>query len=177
MGGLDRGEAASALACEVFNVPFIDHPEKELEERSREANSILYENKGKQGTTISIVVIDKKKYTYYALSIGDSRIYKYSKLTLEQLSVDDSPSPLSPAISRALGIAQNISNLDIISGKTAKGDSWLLSTDGIHSFISDDDIQETIQLYKRHSIVSELVKQAIHRGSGDDMTIIFCVIN
>ncbi len=177
MGGLERGEEASALACGVFNVPLIDHPGKELEARAKKANSLLYSDREKQGTTIAIVVIDKKKYTYSALSVGDSRIYKYSKLALDQLSIDDRPSPLSSAISRAIGIEQFISNLDIISGKTTEGDSWLLSTDGIHSFVNADDIKETIQLYKNHSVVGELAKQALHRGSRDDMTTIFCVIN
>lgn len=177
MGGLEKGEEASALACEVFNVPLIDHPGKELEARAKEANSLIYNDREKQGTTIAVVVMDKKKYTYSALSVGDSRIYKYSKLALEQLSVDDSPSPLSSAISKAIGITPFITNLDIISGKTTKGDSWLLSTDGIHSFVNADDIKETIQLYKKHSVVGELAKQALHRGSGDDMTTIFCVIN
>jgi len=177
MGGLERGEAASALVCEIFNVPLIEHPGSELEERAKKANLLLYSNREKQGTTIAIVVIDKKKYTYSALSVGDSRIYKYSKLALEQLSIDDRLSPLSSALSRAIGIDQHISNLDIISGKTRKGDSWLLSTDGIHSFVNADDIKEIIQLYKKHSVVVELAKQAIHRGSGDDMTTVFCVIN
>lgn len=177
MGGLERGEAASALVCEIFNVPLIEHPGSELEERAKKANLLLYSNREKQGTTIAIVVIDKKKYTYSALSVGDSRIYKYSKLALEQLSIDDRLSPLSSALSRAIGIDQHISNLDIISGKTRKGDSWLLSTDGIHSFVNADDIKETIQLYKKHSVVGELAKQAIHRGSGDDMATVFCVIN
>ena len=138
MGGLERGEEASALACEVFNVPLVGHPGKELEARARNANSLIYNDREKQGTTIAIVAIDKKNYTYSALSVGDSRIYKYSKLALEQLSIDDSPSPLSAAISRAIGINPFITNIDIISGKITKGDSWLLSTDGIHSFINGD---------------------------------------
>lgn len=177
MGGLAEGEVASALVCRIFNAPIADNPEKELEARAKKANSLLYSSEVKQGTTIAIVVIDKKTFTYYTLSVGDSRIYKYSSLALEQLTVDDSSTPYSSALLRFLGFTRNISNLDITSGKTAKGDSWLLSTDGIHSFVNNDDIRETIQLYKRHSVVGELAKQAFHRGSGDDMTTMFCVIN
>lgn len=180
MGGLEMGETASAEVCKIFNVSIEKSPEQELLVRAKEANSLLYRQKEKQGATISTVVIDKRDGMFFALSIGDSRIYKYCNLRLDQLSIDDKPSyPLfSPAnaITNAIGLRESINNLDIISGETATGDSWLLSTDGIHSFVQADDIRETIQLYKKHYVVSELAKQALNRGSTDDITTIFCVI-
>ncbi len=177
MGGLEGGESASALVCRLFNEPLTDNPENELRERAKIANSLLYNDERKLGTTIAVLVIDKKQSVYFALSVGDSRIYKYSDFSLEQVSTDDSFYPNASAISKAIGINSSLSRLEIISGETRRGDSWLLSTDGIHSFVKNDDIKETIILHKKNNITVEIAKQALNRGSGDDMTTVFCVIN
>lgn len=180
MGGLEVGEIASAKVCKAFNVQIVENPEQELICRAEKINSVLYNQSERTGATISVIVIDKKENMFFALSIGDSRIYRYRKFKLVQLSVDDK-SPLqgynlANVITNAIGIKASLDNFDIISGKTEKGDSWLLSTDGIHSLLSAGNIKEIIQLFDKHYVVGELAKQAINRRSEDDLATIFCSI-
>lgn len=180
IGGLEMGETASAEVCKIFNAPIKEHPEQELAARAKKVNLTLYTRKEKQGATLSVVVIDKKDNRFFAISIGDSRIYKYSKLKLVQLSTDDNPLctqfNLGNIVTNAIGLKKTIKNMSIILGEATRGDSWLLLTDGVHSFVGEGDIKETIQLFKKHRVVGELANQAINRGSEDDMAAIFCII-
>jgi serine/threonine protein phosphatase PrpC len=178
MGGLEYGESASAEVCKIFNAPIDGDPKQHLQSKTLQANKRLFSQKDRQGATLSVVAIDRESGIYYALSVGDSRIYKYSKLNLVQLSEDDTPLPSEAqtslnVITKAIGIKEEIAGLDIITGQLSKGDSLLLTTDGIHSSLNTDDIKETIQLFKKTQVVHELTKQSINRGTGDDMAAIY----
>lgn len=182
MGGLEYGESASAAVCNIFNAPIDGDPKQNLINKTVQANSLIFSHEERQGATVSVVAVDRVSGTFHALSVGDSRIYKYSKLKLAQLSEDDTPLPskvqiLMNTINKAIGIKEEIGDLDIISGHLSKGDSLLLTTDGIHSSLNKDDIRETMQLFKKTQVVNELTKQAIYRGAGDDMSAIYLVIS
>jgi protein phosphatase len=179
MGGLYHGEEASNEICRIFNNPIKQQPQKSLRYRAEEANTTLFGRKEKQGTTLSVVAVDKKDKSFYCLSIGDSRIYTYRQSQLNQISTDDKPTCLafSPnIISNAIGLKETIGELNIISGEFFIEDLWLLTTDGIHTYIDSASIKETIQLYNKHLVVGELAKQAINRGSQDDITAVLCCI-
>lgn len=180
MGGLELGETASLEVCRIFNAQIIKHPEQELKCRANVANLKLFMMDERLGTTLSTMVIDKQKNIFYALSVGDSRIYKYTKFELHQISVDDTPEDTmgkyDNRITNAIGLRKTLPNIDIISGSTNKGDSWLLTTDGIHSFVDNKSIKETLQIFRTGNVLNELAKQAINRGSGDDISAIFCAI-
>ena len=181
MGGLEYGEAACAEVCKTFNSPITGDPSQHLLSKLARANEKLFSQKDKQGATLSVIAIDKFNYTYSALSVGDSRIYKYSNLQLSQLSTDDKPllgqSPMfASALTKAIGIREEIPDLSVITGILANGESILLTTDGIHSSLDDSEIRETIQMFNKAHVVNELARQAILHGSKDDMSAIFMYI-
>lgn len=179
MGGRHHGEEASNEICQIFKNPITQQPEESLRERVEKANTMLFGMDEKQGTTLSIVLLDKKDQKFFCLSIGDSRIFTYRKSLLKQISKDDKPAYFASSpniISNAIGLKETIDNLDIISGHFQIEDYWLLTTDGIHTHVDSSSIQETIQLHNKHLIIGELAKQAINRGSTDDITALLCRI-
>ncbi|HAS87939.1 MAG TPA: hypothetical protein DCS48_01325 [Desulfovibrio sp.] len=181
MGGLEDGEVASRIVCNSFDKAVINNAKHELNERAILANSAIFSEQTKRGATAAIAIIDKETLKFYGISIGDSRIYKYSNLKTTQLTIDDIPrynnsDKMRNYLTEALGLRYQIHNLKIISGHISKNESLLLTTDGIHSFLTEQDIQESMQLFSKTQILAELTEQALNRGSNDDMTAIFVTL-
>ena len=181
MGGLDNGEVACTEACRAFNTPLLHSPAQELISRAKAANHSLRVGPEKQGVTVSIVIIDKYEMDYYALSIGDSRIYRYYDLKLEQISEDDKPligksSIFSSSITNAIGISDELNDIEIISGKVKDNDKWLITTDGIHDKLNEKFIKDIIMMSNKSLVTIEIAKQSINRASQDDLTAIFFLI-
>jgi serine/threonine protein phosphatase PrpC len=178
IGGLEYGEIASSEVCEFFNVQIISYPEQFLLDKAEKANEHLFSSAIRRGATLTAAVIDKQSDNFWALSIGDSRIYHYTATRLIQLSADDkylSKNIFAPnnIITKAVGIKEKIPTLKVLTGKLKKGESLLLTTDGIHTAINNEDIKETLQFFKKNYILNELTKQALCRGSEDDMAAIY----
>ncbi|MDX8398981.1 MAG: PP2C family serine/threonine-protein phosphatase, partial [Gallionellaceae bacterium] len=93
--------------------------------------------------TLSAIVI--KSTTVHILHVGDSRVYRLRGNTLEQLTIDhrhwltDEKSYLS----RALGINPQL-DIDYQSLPLDKGDIFLLATDGVYEYVSNDLIINTM---------------------------------
>jgi len=95
-------------------------------------------------TTLSILII--KSRTAHIFHVGDSRIYRYRDSELEQLTNDhriwgnDNKSYLN----RAMGIDLHL-DIDYKKVDIEKNDIFLLSTDGIHDFIKQKDLQSVLE--------------------------------
>lgn len=122
-------------------------------------------------TTFSAVIV--KSRTAHMLHVGDSRIYRLRNEQLELLTQDhqhhraDGQSYLT----RALGIDHRL-DVDYRSVETQIGDLFLLSTDGLHGFISQPELSEALS--KDHdnleSLAKQLVDQALASGSDDNIS-------
>jgi serine/threonine protein phosphatase PrpC len=93
MGGLVGGGAAASIAVAEFATAFLRSSRLDTSERLQraawKANTAVYSKfEGRGGTTISAICSDSRNI--YALNIGDSRVYGFSRgRKLEQLSTDD----------------------------------------------------------------------------------------
>ncbi len=206
MGGHNAGEVASELAvtsiCEVLNEvlsPEIkDNCGMDFKEVVHEA--VVYANDeinqhakehpecSGMGTTIVMALFHNDSVIF--ASVGDSRIYRFRKGELKQVTIDHSlvqdmvdngymseeealNSNNRNLITRALGIAEDV-KVDVTEHETEKNDIYLLCSDGLSDMIDDELIFSTLvksrQNLKRAG--EDLVKLAKEHGGHDNVSVI-----
>lgn len=211
MGGHNAGEVASELAVasvrealeEILSPEIKDVCEIDFKEVVHE--SVVFANdeinlhakthpecKG-MGTTIVLALFQNNKVIL--ASVGDSRIYRFRKGELKQVTTDHSlvqemidngymseeeaiNSTNRNLITRALGIAEEV-KVDVTQADVEKDDIYLLCSDGLSDMITDDLIFSTLvkarQDLKRAS--EELVQQAKEHGGHDNVSVILVACN
>lgn len=121
-------------------------------------------------TTFSALVI--KAAGAYVFHIGDSRVYQMRDDELTQITRDHS----SPAgngnryLSRALGMDTNL-DIDFHRLDIRTGDKFLLTTDGVHDWLSSRQLLDLLKGCPDHeSCCKEMIKAAIAAGSDDNVS-------
>ena len=206
MGGHNAGEVASELAVSSINdaLEEILSPEVkdtcDIDFKEVVHESVIFANdeinlhakthpecKG-MGTTIVMALFHDD--AVILASVGDSRIYRFRKGELKQVTTDHSlvqemidngymsqeeamSSTNRNLITRALGIAEEV-KVDVTQEEIEKDDIYLLCSDGLSDMINDELIfsilVKTRQDLKRAS--EELVRQAKEHGGHDNVSVI-----
>jgi serine/threonine protein phosphatase PrpC/predicted Ser/Thr protein kinase len=122
--------------------------------------------------TLSAMVI--KSTTAHIFHIGDSRIYRLSGNTLEQLT-DDHRVVISSEqsyLSRALGINPQI-EIDYQALQIESGDVFLLATDGVYEHVGTRFVANAINDNPGDldAAAKIIVEQAFQQGSADNLTV------
>ena len=121
--------------------------------------------------TLSAMVI--KSTTAHLFHIGDSRIYRVSGNSLEQLTNDHRVviSSVQSYLGRALGVNPQV-EIDYQTLKVEKGDTFLLATDGIYEHVGPRDLAKTIRdgADDLDQAAKAIVALALERGSQDNLT-------
>src|ERR1700730_67566 len=121
--------------------------------------------------TLSAMVI--KSTTAHIFHIGDSRIYRVSGNSLEQLTNDHRVviSSVQSYLGRALGVNPQV-EIDYQTLKVEKGDTFLLATDGIYEHVGPRDLAKTIRdgADDLDQAAKAIVALALERGSQDNLT-------
>ena len=199
MGGANAGNIASETAAKSISeyiirsyrvsMDFISI-EKMLKNAIDSANMEIYdmalknENFSGMGTTVVICLI--KDNDAVIAHVGDSRAYlKNDKLTqitrdhsvvqslLESGKISKEDARVHPrknVITRALGAEENVM-ADVTDLKLKTDDIVMLCTDGLSSYVSEDEIFELLQNFTP-STVNELVDKANANGGGDNITVV-----
>jgi len=125
-------------------------------------------------TTFSAIIF--KSTTAHIFHIGDSRIYRYrqnNKVSDLELLTSDHRVWISAEknyLSRAMGIDSHL-DIDYKTLAIEQGDIFLMTTDGIHDYLSDQQLKE--QLKPDTSIeakAEKIVMQALEAKSLDNVT-------
>ncbi len=128
--------------------------------------------------TFSAIVI--KSTTAHLFHIGDTRIYRLRNNTLEKLTDDHRlwVSKDKSYLSRALGINQKL-EIDYQSLSVEKEDIFVLATDGVYEFASEDFIINTISSHAANldAAAKAIVDESFEQGSTDNLTIQILKIN
>lgn len=139
-------------------------------------NSWLY-SKGQQYsdntrgmiTTFSALIL--KSTTGYIFHVGDTRIYRLQDKSLECLTTDHRRKvQKNNYLSRAMGIDVHL-EIDYRKLELESGNIFVLTTDGVHDFISDRDIADII--FRNTSLddaAKEVVQYSLSSGSLDNIT-------
>lgn len=200
MGGHAAGEVASQTAIRKikqffqFNFSKFTDYEKLLEAAILAANEeIFYLAKSNalykgMGTTASIIYFHSDRYFW--AHVGDSRIYRYHNNQLQQITKDHSlvqdlweqgniskeeviRHPLKNMLTRAVGVGLNLA-VDTGTGECSKGNSILLTTDGLTNMVSDEELAGI--LIKHSADVDQsaesMIAAALKAGGEDNVTLV-----
>jgi protein phosphatase len=147
----------------------------------KKSHEFIQQEKGYLCTFSGLVIKSRTAYFFHA---GDSRIYhifKNEELVpqIKQITRDHAVNigGGKNILSRAVGM-DNILQIDYGKFSLEDGDMLLLTTDGIHDFMNDEEILQII--LKRDSAQSaceRLVEQASANKSDDNITCLLCNIN
>ncbi len=121
-------------------------------------------------TTFSALVF--KSTTAHIFHIGDSRIYRYRNSDLELLTTDHRVwiSNEKNYLSRAMGIDSHL-DIDYKTVGMEIGDIYIMTTDGVHDYLDDNQIKQHLQSDGALDVVAdEINMHAIKEKSHDNVT-------
>jgi serine/threonine protein phosphatase PrpC len=130
----------------------------------------LYENQGYICTLSAIVFKGRSAHIFH---VGDSRIFQLAGGSLEQLTTDHrlAVSKTESYLNRALGVGPNV-EIDYLALDLKPGDVFVLSTDGVHEFISPRDMAAIVTAADDlDAAAREIVARAAANGSDDNLTV------
>jgi len=121
--------------------------------------------------TFSALVL--KSTTVHLFHCGDTRIYKYNAVGMDQLTTDHrkTVSAETSYLTKALGFHDRL-ELDYHQTSASKGDVFLLATDGVYEFLTDSDVASALDTTEDlNTVASNLVQSALAKGSDDNLTL------
>jgi len=203
MGGHTGGEIASSLAIEsvkdYIHSQFenLTSPDLDLsivlEDSVHQANLKIFhladaeiKLTGMGSTLVAALLTDT--YTYVS-NIGDSRAYLIREKNIQQITTDHNwkseqlqkgqlteediqNSPYKELITRSLGLNEK-TKVDSFEVKTQPEDYILLSSDGMHSLLSQKEILKAFKKSKSpEKICRKLIDMSNKKGAHDNITVI-----
>ncbi|ABL02426.1 serine/threonine protein kinase [Candidatus Ruthia magnifica str. Cm (Calyptogena magnifica)] len=179
----ERAKEASGCCVKGFLSDYYSTPESWSVEHSAgqvisALNNWLYSQSMRFGEissmlcTLSVVII--KSNIAHIFHVGDSRIYRYRKGVLIQLTKDHilSLNKEKTYLTRAMGFDLSI-NVDYQTFNLELGDQFLMTTDGVHDYLQHT-LLET--LMNKASSVDKIVERAIKQDSQDNASAMIITI-
>jgi serine/threonine protein phosphatase PrpC len=204
MGGHAGGDVASAIA--VRRISEIDRQYTSahdavfaLQSALIAANSLLAETVFEHneltgmGTTVSGIL--RVGHQIAMAHIGDSRIYQFRGGKLTQISADHTfvqrlvdsgritpeeaaVHPRRSVLMRVLGDVDAAPEIDTQVLDTAPGDRWLICSDGLSSYVSDEKIEHVLATVPRPADAADrLIKESLDQGAPDNVTVVIVDID
>lgn len=125
-------------------------------------------------TTFSAIVF--KSTTAHIFHIGDSRIYRFRRtnnsVDLELITTDHRVwiSDEKNYLSRAMGIDSHL-DIDYRTLAIEQGDEFLMTTDGIHDYLNDQQLKEHLKADSSIEVKADkIVMHALESKSHDNVT-------
>ena len=197
MGGHRGGGTASQLAVEALGRAYANHNGGDLTETLvggfSEANRVIVEKSvadaslfGMGTTCTAVGLVDGQAYFAH---VGDSRAYFLRGGNIEQVTVDHSlvgemvrsgilsdedarNHPKRNVITRSLGIQEQITtDTPRTPLMLAPGDKILICSDGLTSYVSDEEMQQAMDTETVANAAQTLVDLANSRGGRDNITV------
>lgn len=204
MGGHAGGDVASAIAAKRIAEADVEYPtvrdaEIALQESLISANAILAETVFEHseltgmGTTVSgILRVGNQIATAH---IGDSRIYRFRGGELTQITADHTfvqrlvdsgritpeeaaVHPRRSVLMRVLGDVDAAPEIDTAIYDVEAGDRWMLCSDGLSSYVSDDKVASILATVRTaQGATDRLVKESLDHGAPDNVTVVLVDID
>lgn len=183
MSGAEAGDVASracvdGLLSDYFSTPESWSVKHSVQKVLSALNRWLYGNGQRQfgthkGMVSTFCAVVFKSNTAHLFHVGDSRIYRLRGDDLEPLTLDHrvQVSDEKSYLSRAMGIELHV-DIDYRSVSLEAGDRFILLTDGIHEFLSDQAIKQLLKKEPQNLAIcaQRIVDQALENRSNDNLT-------
>jgi hypothetical protein len=140
------------------------------------------------GTTVSgLIRVDNQIAMAH---IGDSRIYRFRGGKIEQISTDHTfvqrlvdsgritpeevaVHPRRSVLMRVLGDVDAAPEIDTNVFDTAPGDRWLICSDGLSSYVTDDKMEHVLATVpSAQDAAGRLIKESLDQGAPDNVTVV-----
>ena len=200
MGGAKSGNIASRLAIDVFTDEVLraykpsmswEQVEQLLQNAVKLANFTVFDQARQfeefagMGTTLVAALVSGK--TAAVINVGDSRCYHITRDDIRRVTVDHSVVqmmvdrgeitaeearvyPGRNFITRAVGTEPTVES-DVFSVRLERGDALLLSSDGLHNEVDDQEILfEVVHGVNNDNCCQRLLDIANMRGAPDNVT-------
>jgi serine/threonine protein phosphatase PrpC len=182
IGGAKGGRVAAETAVRGFFDGFCDLPET-MEVRRAAAivvnalngwmNAQGHRDPALAGMGCTFTALVLRGRIAHVLHVGDTRVYRLSRDRLTCLTTDHvrkSDAGRSRSLYRALGVETEV-RLDYASQPVTLHDRFLLCSDGVHGFLSDQSIADLLRERSAPSDTARaVVRAALEGGSSDNCT-------
>jgi len=204
MGGHAGGDVASAIALTRVmeadgEFSSAEDAEVALRDSLIAANSLLADTVFDHpelmgmGTTVSAILRAGNELAI--AHIGDSRIYLLRDRHLTQITADHTfvqrlvdsgritaeeaaVHPRRSVLMRVLGDVDSAPEIDTSVHDTQPGDRWLLCSDGLSSYVSDEKIKTVLTgLRGTREAADRLLKESLDQGAPDNVTVVIVDID
>lgn len=194
MGGYQRGEIAAQMAIDTlierFSSADTDDIVLMIKQAFRLANERIFADgsaEGEHNMMGTTLVVGALRGTDLVIgNVGDSRAYLVRANSLNQVSTDHSlvaeqvamgamtqeearESHHKNIITRALGHRQRV-EVDIFELTLLPDDRILISTDGLHDYLEDEEMVDLMTQMQPEDSAREMVARAIQAGSTDNVS-------
>ena len=200
MGGAKSGNIASRLATDVFTDEVVRSYKPGMSQEQTEqllvgavklANFTVYDQARQfeefagMGTTLVAALVSGRTAT--VVNVGDSRCYHITREDIRRITVDHSlvqmmvergdltaeearSYPGKNFITRAVGTEPTVET-DVFAIGVERGDALLLSSDGLHNEVDDQEILfEVVHGVNQDNCCQRLLDIALMRGAPDNVT-------
>ena len=196
LGGHARGEWASARAIDIFAERVAarfesDGPEGAMRQAAVAANSAVNAEAlelGAPGAATTLVAALQRGPEAWWLNVGDSRLYRLTAASLEQVSQDHSwvaervregsiPADAARShwkrnvVTRTIGfeleVEPDTGHLDLEPGNVL-----LLCSDGLFGPVADDEIARVLGTFEPEAAAAKLIELANEAGGPDNITVV-----
>ncbi len=208
MGGHQAGEVASRIAVDAVSRHFLDVFARAkggavgtaaITEAIQLANSAIFETARTRpeyagmGSTIVVAMFRDGKVCVG--HVGDSRLYRFRRGKLKQLTQDHSvvqelvargmytaeearQSVGKNLVTRALGVDPQV-EVDVSEQPAEDADLYLLCSDGLNDVVTDTEIERVLDQHVQNldATVGILVSMANQRGGPDNISVILAQVS
>ena len=194
MGGHQSGEVASRMIVDALATyratPLLGKNIRQITSLLQAVNQQLVELADNDadkiiGSTIAILLLHGRYCA--ALWAGDSRVYRYRKGLLKQITRDHSEAellrdagitpeeisnlPYAESITRAVG-ADTFLQLEAQIQEIQAGDIYLLCSDGLYKELDETDMAQIMSANDIKTSIQQLLATALKRQGRDNITIV-----
>jgi len=189
-GGPQLGDVAAALAADTMLATFYAaqglDPEQALCEAFQAANQRIHARWSNSAVRVTAVAALLRDGQVFIASVGDCRAYHYGNGQLQQITADHTfydeliregrltradVQTYSTNITRLRALGELLElKVDVFKLTLQQNEALLLCTDGLHGYVEDAEIEETLAAAPREGTVDRFIDSVYARGGRDNVT-------